>query len=109
MGSFSWRIIVNGENKDRLAQETLDVWQSRTSRQLSNEDAREIVENTVGFFRLLSEWANNSRSVPAELDASTPVTPVTEKGRGRAAEDAGQLLDRTLFRSRQRDATDSSP
>ena len=42
-------------------------------------------------------------------EARTPVTPITEKGRRRAIEDAGQILDRTLFRSRRSDATDSSP
>ena len=42
-------------------------------------------------------------------EARTPVTPITENGRRGAAEDAGQLLDRTLFRSRHGDATDSSP
>lgn len=48
------------------------------------------------FFNRLTEQAN------------TPATPITEQGRRRAAEDAGQLLDQSLFRSRQRDATDSS-
>ena len=42
-------------------------------------------------------------------EARTPVTPITENGRRGTAEDAGQILDRTLFRLRQRDATDSSP
>ena len=42
-------------------------------------------------------------------EARTPVTPITENGRRGAAEDAGQLLDRTLFRSRHGGANDSSP
>ena len=42
-------------------------------------------------------------------EARTPVTPITGQGRRRAIEDAGQILDRTLFRSRRGDATDSSP
>lgn len=42
-------------------------------------------------------------------EARTPVTPITEKGRRKAIEDAGQILDRTLFRSRRGDATGSSP
>jgi hypothetical protein len=32
------------------------VWQPRTSRPLTAEDAREITANLVGFFRLLAEW-----------------------------------------------------
>ena len=42
-------------------------------------------------------------------EARTPVTPTPDKGRRRAIEDAGQILDRTLFRSRRGDATDSPP
>ena len=32
-------------------------WQPRTTRQLSHEDARQMVGNVSGFFRVLSEWA----------------------------------------------------
>lgn len=38
-------------------QRTLAVWQRRTSRQLSEEDARQIEENSTGFVRVLLEWA----------------------------------------------------
>ena len=40
---------------------TLDFWQPRTSRKLSEEDAREIAANLSGFFGLLVEWDRNSR------------------------------------------------
>jgi hypothetical protein len=36
-------------------------WEARIGRQLTLEDAREIVENLHGFFRLLAQW-----------DATTP-------------------------------------
>src|SRR5262249_13846820 len=39
-----------------LNERTLDFWQARTSRELTEEDAREIVANVSGFFRLLAEW-----------------------------------------------------
>ncbi len=32
------------------------VWQARTTRQLTEEDGREIAHNLVGFFSLLREW-----------------------------------------------------
>lgn len=32
-------------------------WQSRTTRQLCHEDARQMVGNVSGFFRVLNEWA----------------------------------------------------
>ncbi len=39
-----------------LLERTKQVWQPRTARQLTDDDAREIIENMVGFFRLLHEW-----------------------------------------------------
>ena len=41
---------------------TLRLWQPRASRALSQEDARVIAENLVGFFRVLVEWDANERS-----------------------------------------------
>jgi hypothetical protein len=35
---------------------TLAVWQSRSARRLTPEDAREMIENMTGCFRLLLEW-----------------------------------------------------
>jgi hypothetical protein len=35
---------------------TIDLWQRRTSRELTEEDAREITANMSGIFRLLAEW-----------------------------------------------------
>ncbi len=42
--------------KSKLAVRTLAVWQPRAKCELSDEDAREIAENLVGFFRVLREW-----------------------------------------------------
>lgn len=39
---------------DRTAQ----LFEQRTGRKLTREDARQIVENVTGFFRLLAEWQN---------------------------------------------------
>jgi hypothetical protein len=33
------------------------VYEARAGRKLSDEDLREMVENLVGFFRILAEWA----------------------------------------------------
>ena len=41
---------------------TLRLWQPRASRTLSQEDARAIVENLVGFFHVLAEWDAKERS-----------------------------------------------
>ena len=36
---------------------TLDFWESRAAKKLSEEDSREIIENASGFFRILLQWA----------------------------------------------------
>jgi hypothetical protein len=44
---------------------TIALWQPRASRELSREDARQIVENVVGFFAILAEWSQAETLVPA--------------------------------------------
>ena len=39
-----------------FVESALQTWQPRAPRLLTAEDAREIVENTVGFFTVLAEW-----------------------------------------------------
>ena len=39
-----------------LIKYTLEIWQPRSSRQLTEEDARQIIMNTVSFFRTLQDW-----------------------------------------------------
>jgi hypothetical protein len=41
---------------------TVAVWQKQTTRQLSREDGREIIENMTGFFRILQEWDRAERT-----------------------------------------------
>lgn len=45
-----------------FVEETRAFWQSRTDRTLTREDAREIIENMTGFFRILLEWDRAKRS-----------------------------------------------
>ena len=42
--------------QNQLIDRTLEFWQTRTSHTLTREDAREMVENITGFFRILREW-----------------------------------------------------
>jgi len=44
------------ESDPDLLDRTLEVFQPRTSRRLTREDAREISHNLTGFFRVLMEW-----------------------------------------------------
>ena len=48
------------ETQRRQHDDTLELWQRRTSRALTAEDGREIVENVSGFFRLLAKWRKAS-------------------------------------------------
>jgi hypothetical protein len=45
----------------RFSQRTLDVWRARSQRDLTYEDARQINENVVGFFRILVEWESKEK------------------------------------------------
>ncbi len=54
----------NAEN-DNLIDHTIETWQWRIDRDLSCEDARQIVENVTGFFSVLAEWAREERPEPA--------------------------------------------
>ncbi|ESX17944.1 MULTISPECIES: hypothetical protein [unclassified Mesorhizobium] len=41
---------------DAFLERTVQLFEARTGRSLSKEDARQIVENVSGFFRILAEW-----------------------------------------------------
>ncbi|MGH9968573.1 MAG: hypothetical protein ACREBG_12195 [Pyrinomonadaceae bacterium] len=57
--------------KQELIARTMETWQPRCARGLSEEDAREIVENVTGFFKLLLEWeVRESESAISETDRS---------------------------------------
>jgi hypothetical protein len=51
-----------------LIQHTIRVWQPRLGRTLSDEDARQILENITGFFRVLHRWDGNEGQ--AKMDAA---------------------------------------
>jgi hypothetical protein len=41
---------------------TIEFWQPSAGRDLTHEDAREIVENMTGFFAVLRQWRDAERS-----------------------------------------------
>jgi hypothetical protein len=47
----------SGAAYDNLIDRTIGLWQARSQRGLSREDARQIVENITGFFAILHEWS----------------------------------------------------
>jgi hypothetical protein len=56
---------------DNLIDRTRKVWQPRTGRDLTDEDARQIAENVTGFFSILAEWSRAEMPTPAN-DAGKP-------------------------------------
>lgn len=50
---------------ENLIDRTIELWQPRLRRELSHEDARQIVENVTGFFSLLSQWSRSETAAPA--------------------------------------------
>jgi len=54
--------------KQELTEQTIAVWQPRTQRRLSHEDAREITENLTGFFSVLAKWSQTENSVSTTGD-----------------------------------------
>jgi hypothetical protein len=44
------------ETRKELLERTRQMWQPHAHKPLSDEDVRQILENTVGFFRVLGEW-----------------------------------------------------
>jgi hypothetical protein len=47
------------------------VWQPRIGRDLTDEDARQIIHNVTGFFGVLAEWSRAERLAAAN-DAAAP-------------------------------------
>lgn len=58
---------------DEIIEQTLAVWQPRTRRPLTPEDARQIIENVTGFFQLLARWDHAARQ-HANLGATSTET-----------------------------------
>jgi len=54
------------DTKEQLIDKTLQLWQRRTTRPLSSEDARQIIENITGFFSILREWDAAERNSASE-------------------------------------------
>src|SRR5580658_1171389 len=51
---------------------TRQIWQPRIAHDLTDEGARQIMDNVTGFFRVLAEWARVEKMAAAANDnAST--------------------------------------
>ncbi len=52
--------------EDKQLARTLEVWRLRCCTLLTDEEAREIADNTIGFFRVPIEW----KSAKVQADSS---------------------------------------
>lgn len=59
-------------SKNVSLKKTLVTWQPLSPRPLSEEDAREIRQNVVGFFALLAEWDAAAERDPAADSGDPP-------------------------------------
>jgi hypothetical protein len=61
-----------------LQERAVAFWSPRLKRDVSQEDARQIVENVTGFFSLIAEWAQADMPNPAN-DAGKPAASEAEE------------------------------
>ena len=62
---------ANDNDAGKQIAHTRQVWQPRLGRDLTDEDARQIMHNVTGFFGVLAEWSRAERLAAAN-DAAAP-------------------------------------
>jgi hypothetical protein len=70
IASLGPEVPVMDEPRGALLEDTIQFWQPRTSRPLTPEDARQAVENIVGFFTTLQNWTAAAGTHSSEADAN---------------------------------------
>ena len=62
------------QGQKEAAEQTLAFWQPRSSRRLSAEDARQMIENVTGLFSQLSAWDGQGQSTALVDSVITAIT-----------------------------------
>lgn len=74
------------EPTDDFLHKTRTFWQSRTDRQLTTEDARQMAENVSGFLQTLIRWHRNDHdergAAGSQGNVNSAGTSPTRNGRG---------------------------
>jgi hypothetical protein len=65
---------ANDNDAGKQIARTRQVWQPRLGRDLTDEDARQIMHNVTGFFGVLAEWSRAERLGAA--NHATPAKPI---------------------------------
>jgi hypothetical protein len=58
--------------QDDLVIRTQQAWRARVGRELTQEEARQIAENVVGFFQVLWEWARQDCETTKSVSGGSP-------------------------------------
>ncbi len=53
--------VLAPTDKEQIIKETCEFWESRTGQSLTDEDAREIIENITGFFKIIAKWDSKAK------------------------------------------------
>ena len=64
------QLLASKHMKRDINRLTVRTWQSRSPRPLTSEDAREIISNVTGFFRVLAEWDRAEKATPDDKGGS---------------------------------------
>ena len=65
---------ANDNDTGKQIARTRQVWEPRIGRDLTDEDARQIMHNVTGFFGVLAEWSR-AEGPAAANDAAAPAKP----------------------------------
>ena len=48
---------------EKTSDETVEFWSRKTGKPVTREEAREMVENIIGFFEVLDEWDKRDKMI----------------------------------------------
>jgi len=60
------------DGTDNLIDVTMRLWRQRMRRDISREEARQIIEQVTGFFDVLTEWEQASTGAANDHRAAEP-------------------------------------
>lgn len=52
---------ASASEKQQFIRETREFWEKRTGQPITEEDAREIIANVTGFFKVIAKWDNRAK------------------------------------------------
>lgn len=64
------RDAANDNDAGQQIARTRQIWQPRVGRDLTDEDARQIMHNVTGFFGVLAEWSRAEKRAAANDHAA---------------------------------------